>query len=141
MRILLDEDVAQPLLEPLRRVLRPHRVDHVNDVAWKGKKDVQVLRDAPARGYDMLVTHNLEQLRIPDEVRAIKRSGMHHVTYVTGKGLNGEALAMASVLASMRRIVAEAEESDEALSFSIAKLTERRRHESQPVRALTYGGR
>ncbi len=141
MRILLDEDVAQPLLEPLRRVLRTHDVDHVNTVAWKGKKDVQVLRDAPARGYDMLVTHNLGQLRIPDEVRAIKKSRMHHVTYVTGRGLNGEALAMASLLASMRRVVAEAESSEEPISFSISRLTDRQRYDSQPVRTLTYGAR
>jgi hypothetical protein len=141
LRILLDEDVSQPLLEPLRRILKPHAVDHVNDIVWKGKKDVQVLRDAPVRGYGMLVTHNLGQLRIPDEVKAIKRSGIHHVTYVTAKGLTGEALGMASLLASMRRVVAEAEASDEPVSFSIAKLTDRQRHTSQPVRVLTYGGR
>ena len=141
MRVLLDEDVAQPLLEPLRRVLRGHQVDHVNEVRWKGKTDVQVLRDAPARGYEMLVTHNLGQLRIPDEVRAIRKSGMHHVTYVTGRGLNGEALAMASLLASMRRVVAEAGDSDEPLSFSISRLSDRQRYDSQPVRGLTYGGR
>jgi hypothetical protein len=69
LRILLDEDVSQPLLEPLRRILKPHAVDHVNDIVWKGKKDVQVLRDAPVRGYGMLVTHNLGQLRIPTRSR------------------------------------------------------------------------
>jgi hypothetical protein len=141
LRILLDEDVSQPLLEPLRRILKPHAVDHVNDIVWKGKKDVQVLRDAPVRGYGMLVTHNLGPAPYPDEVKAIKRSGIHHVTYVTAKGLTGEALGMASLLASMRRVVAEAEASDEPVSFSIAKLTDRQRHTSQPVRVLTYGGR
>lgn len=39
---------------------------------------------------------------------------------------------MASLLASMRRVVAEAEASDEPVSFSIAKLTDRQRHTSQP---------
>ncbi len=80
VRILLDEDVAQPLLEPLRRVLRSHQVDHVNTVAWKGKKERAGAPRSARGGYEMLVTHNPGQLRIPEEVGAIKRPGVHHVT-------------------------------------------------------------
>lgn len=140
MRILLDEDVAQPIQEPLSRVLKGHRVDHVNQ-RWKGKKDVHLLMDAPKAGYEMVVTRDLGQLRVPEEVLAIKRSGVHHVTYATGKGLDGEALAMASLLAAMRRVVHEAEQSTEALSFAIGRLANTRRHTSTPVKELTYGGR
>jgi hypothetical protein len=39
MKLLLDEDVPVQLVEPLRRLLREHRVDQVQDLGWKGKKD------------------------------------------------------------------------------------------------------
>jgi len=39
MRLLLDEDVPVQLVEPLRRMLPGHRVDHTAELGWKGKKD------------------------------------------------------------------------------------------------------
>ena len=46
MRILIDEDTAVQLLEPLRHVLIGHQVRHIHDLKWKGKKDRNVLPDA-----------------------------------------------------------------------------------------------
>jgi hypothetical protein len=43
MRILVDEDTALQLMDPLRHVLPRHEVTHVSDISWKGKKDRQVL--------------------------------------------------------------------------------------------------
>jgi hypothetical protein len=36
MRVLIDEDTAVQLLEPLRHLLRRHTVDHVALINWKG---------------------------------------------------------------------------------------------------------
>ena len=38
MRLLIDEDTAVQLVEPLRRVLLGHQVAHISDLSWKGKK-------------------------------------------------------------------------------------------------------
>lgn len=56
MRVLIDEDTAVQLLEPLRHVLHRHQVDHISTIRWKGKKDLHVLPDAKQAGYDVIIT-------------------------------------------------------------------------------------
>ena len=46
MRLLIDEDTAVQLIEPLRHVLLGHEVAHISDLSSKGKKDPRVLPDA-----------------------------------------------------------------------------------------------
>jgi len=43
MRLLIDEDTAVQLIEPLRHVLFGHDVVHVSGLSWKGKKDLRIL--------------------------------------------------------------------------------------------------
>ena len=62
MKLLLDEDVPVQLVEPLRRLLRGHQVDHVQSLGWKGKKDCFLLPDASRKGYDALITNDSAQL-------------------------------------------------------------------------------
>ena len=38
MRLLIDEDTAVQLIEPLRRVLFGHDVMHVSGLSWKGRR-------------------------------------------------------------------------------------------------------
>src|ERR1700712_2296818 len=97
---------------PLQRLLQGHEVDHVEGLGWKGKKDLHLLPDAAARGYDALVTNDSGQLDNPDECIAIKKSAMHHIRSHMGDGLDGLALAMAAVFAAIRPIVAELDGAD-----------------------------
>jgi hypothetical protein len=99
VKLLLDEDVPVQLLEPLRRLLPGHQVDHVEPLGWKGKKDRFLLPDAAQRSYDALLTNDSGQLDNVDECRAIRDSGMHHIRYRQdtrrgGGGLEGLAYAM-----------------------------------------------
>ncbi len=95
MRLLVDEETAVQVLEPLRHVLIGHQVTHVSEVAWKGKKDRQVLPDAKNAGYDVLITRDRAQLNDPSECAAIKKSGLHHVRYTQRlEGMRGLALAL-----------------------------------------------
>jgi hypothetical protein len=87
------------LLEPLRRLLPGHQVDHVQGLGWKGKPDHFLLADAAARGYDVLVTNDSGQMDSPKECRDIRDSGIHHTGYRMLDGLDGLALAMGAVLA------------------------------------------
>ena len=100
VKLLLDEDVPVQLLEPLRRLLPGHQVDHVQGLGWKGKPDHFLLADAAARGYDVLVTNDSGQMDIPKECRDIRDSGIHHTRYRMLDGLDGLALAMGAVLAA-----------------------------------------
>lgn len=109
MRLLLDEDVPVQLVEPLRRLLREHQVDHVQDLGWKGKKDRFLLPDATRKGYDALLTNDSAQLDSAEETRAIRDSRMHHIRYRhdTRRGIDGLALAMAAVMAVIRPVIRE----------------------------------
>ena len=95
------------LLEPLRRLLPGHEVDHVEGLGWQGRPDHFLLADAAARGYDVLVTNDSGQMDSPKECRDIRDSGIHHTRYRMLDGLDGLALAMGAVLAAIRPIVKE----------------------------------
>ena len=109
MRILCDQDVPEPLVEPLRHLLRgDHTVEHVNQLQWTGKQDRFVYPDATRRGYDVILTNDANQLNDADETDAIRRSGLHHVRYPhRHRGMKGLALAMGSILAAMPGVVEE----------------------------------
>jgi hypothetical protein len=72
------------VLAPLR-LNKGHVFDHVDDLDWKGKKDVPLFRDAAARGYEAVLTLDLSQLDSAEESRALKRSGLHHVGIAQGR--------------------------------------------------------
>lgn len=105
MRLLLDEDVPLPLLELLRHLLRGHPVEHVATYGWGGKKDRPLFADA-AKHFDAVITNNIRQFNDPDECRAIQRSGLHHISYELGDGLDGLAMASAAICAAVRGVVA-----------------------------------
>jgi hypothetical protein len=52
VRVLLDEDL--PL--GLTRHLSPHQAEHVSKLGWKGLSNGDLLRDAVAAGFDVLLT-------------------------------------------------------------------------------------
>ncbi|MGH3799529.1 MAG: DUF5615 family PIN-like protein [Pseudonocardiaceae bacterium] len=131
MKLLLDEDVPVQLVEPLRRLLRQHQVDHVQDLGWKGKKDHFLLPDASGKGYDALITNDSAQLDSVEETRAIRDSGMHHIRYRhdTRRGIDGLALAMAAVMAAIRPVVRELDDADEQRLVEIQAILPTKRHQ------------
>jgi PIN like domain len=109
MKVLLDEDVPVPLVELVRHVLREHHVDHVYSVGWGKKTDINLYRDARARGYEVVVTNNLRQINDPVECDAIKKSGRHVVFYTLESGLQGLALASGAICAAIRPVITNLE--------------------------------
>jgi PIN like domain len=109
MRLLIDEDTAVQLVEPLRHVLLGHEVAHISDLSWKGKKDVRVLPDAKSAGYHVLITRDRAQFSDPRECDAIKKSGLHHVRYSQREGARGLALALGAIIAAMPILMEELE--------------------------------
>ena len=103
MRVLVDEAMPLQVVEPLR-LNKGHAFDHVDELRWKGKKDVSLFRDAAAKGYEVVLTLDLAQLDSAVESRALKRSGLHHVAIAQGRsaqGVRGMARVIASVIVSM----------------------------------------
>ena len=112
MRVLVDEDTAVQVVEPLRKVLAGHEVDHVYDRHWGGKKDRFVLRDADRAGYHVFITRDGHQLSDPDECDAIRESELHHVRYEQKGGTYGLALALAAIIAAMPKVMEDLEGAD-----------------------------
>ncbi|MFN8075132.1 MAG: hypothetical protein U0Q15_06880 [Kineosporiaceae bacterium] len=128
MKVLLDEQVPVQFLEPMRHILRGHAVEHVTLLGWAGKPDVRLLPDARKDGFDAIVTNDRKQLADPDECRAIKRSGLHHITFTVGNGLDGLALALASLVAAVRYVIADLEDAEGQRLVTITALSRRPRH-------------
>lgn len=124
MRLLLDEDVAVPLLDLIRHLLREHSVDHVTSVGWRGKKDRPLSHDAAGR-FDAVLTNNIRQFNDPDECRAIQRSRLHHISYEQGDGLDG--LASAAICAAIRPVVAALDVADSQRIVRIHRVSGARR--------------
>ena len=128
MRILIDEDTAVQLVEPLRHVLIGHEVKHIYGLNWKGKKDRNVLPDAKRAGYSVLITKDHAQLNDPRECDAIKKSGLHHVRYEQRvEGKRGLALALAAIIAAMPMVMHELENADGQRLVRIASIDSRPR--------------
>ncbi|WP_333770154.1 hypothetical protein [Streptomyces sp. IBSBF 2435] len=123
MRILVDENSAVHLVSLLAHLLPRHKIDHVTQIGWSGKKDIPLLSDAASKGYDVFLTRDGRQLENPDETKAIMRSGIHHVRYTqTVGGVVGVGLSMGAIAASMPLIMRELETADGQRLIRISRL-------------------
>lgn len=131
MRLLLDEDVPIQLLEPLRRLLPEHYVDHVESLGWKGKEDRFLLADATSRGYEALLTNDSAQLDSEVECRAIRDSRMHHIRFRQDprRGIDGLAVAIGSVIAGIRQVMKDLDDADGQRLVIITSIGPGKRHE------------
>lgn len=69
MRVLVDEGMPVQVLSPLR-LNKQHEFDHIDELKWKGKHDIQLFADAAARSYDAVLTLDLDQLDSAEESRS-----------------------------------------------------------------------
>jgi hypothetical protein len=130
MRVLIDEDTAVQLLEPLRHLLRKHTVEHIATIKWKGKKDRNVLPDARKAGYDVIITRDHNQLSDPAECDAIKKSTLHHIRYsLRREDMIGLGFALGSIIAAMPMVMEELEQADGQRLVHIVALDPNRRYE------------
>jgi hypothetical protein len=129
MRVLLDEDVPEQVIEVLRHLLRGQSVTHVHELGWSGKKDLALYRDAFGK-FEAIVTNNHRQLDDPDETAQIKKSGLHHISYGQRvHGLRGLALAIGAIIAAMPGVVDELLAADGQRLVSIHGLAPSRRYD------------
>ncbi|WP_037912159.1 DUF5615 family PIN-like protein [Actinacidiphila yeochonensis] len=129
MRILVDENVPVQILGILRQVLLRQDVQHIGEIGWSGKKDLTVLADASAKGFEAFLTRDGRQLENPSEAAAIKKSGIHHIRFSQSqKGMPGLGLAMGAVIAAMPLVVPELETASGQRLVHIKGLTPEPRH-------------
>jgi PIN like domain len=131
MRVLVDEAMPVQVLEPLR-LNKGHFFDHVDELKWKGKKDVLLFRDAASKGYEAILTLDVAQLESVDESRALRRSKLHHIGIQQGRsaqGIRGMARVIASVVAAMPYVLDELHRADGQRVVEMSLLKAARRHD------------
>jgi hypothetical protein len=136
VRLLVDEGVPVQVLEPFRRN-RGHEFEHVTDLGWEGRKDQLLFADAAVRGFKAIVALDVDQLADPAEWRALKTSGIHHVSLRQGRtvrGASGLARALASFIAAMPYVLADLAAVDGQRIVEIALLSPSARHEAYDPR-------
>jgi hypothetical protein len=141
MKILLDEQLAVQLLDPLGRN-RDHEFVHVDQLGWKGKKDKFLFPDAASKGFDAIVGLDVDQLADPDEWKSLRKSDLHHISVRQGrtvKGRKGLARVMASLIVAMPYVVEELAEADDQRIVEVTLLSSGVRHESFEARRERAG--
>lgn len=131
MQVLVDEGMPVQLLEPLR-LNRGHKFDHIDALRWKGRLDQPLFRDAAGRGYEAILTLDVNQLSDADECVALRRSGLHHISLQQGRtvrGLKGTARVIASVIAAMPYVLEDLKEADGQRIVELSLFSAARRHE------------
>lgn len=81
VKVLIDDDVAEPFVAMLVHLLPTHEIISVRGCGWSGKEDVPLYADAVRCGFDVTLSANHRQLLIPEEVTAIRKSRMHVIHY------------------------------------------------------------
>jgi PIN like domain len=137
MEVLVDEAVPVQVI-PALRLNRIHRFDHVNELRWKSKQDQRLFRDAAAKGYEAILTLDVDQLSDAAECRALKRSGLHHISLRQGRtvsGVNGTARVIGSIVAAMPYVLDDLNSQDGQRVVELQLLSAARRHETyDPVK-------
>lgn len=130
MQVLVDEGMPVQILGPLRQNRR-HAFHHIDDLNWKGRLDQPLFEDASARGYEAILTLDVNQLSDVDECRALRRSGLHHISLQQGRtvrGLTGLARVIASVVVAMPYVLEDLEEAKDQRVVELSLLSAVRRH-------------
>jgi len=138
MRLLVDEGVPVQVLEPLRRN-KSHEFEHVTAVKWTGRKDVPLFMKAAQRGFEAIVSLDVDQLVEPTEWKALRASNLHHISLRQGRtvtGRTGVARVLASLIVSMPYVLSDLTEAGSQRIVEISLLSATARHESfDPRRA------
>jgi hypothetical protein len=130
VRLLLDEGMPVQLLAPLR-INTPHLFQHVDELRWKGKLDPYLFQDAARRGFDALIALDVDQLADPGLCKALKASGLHHLSLRQGrtvKGKAGIARVIGSIVAAMPYVLSDLDGVSEQRLVEIALLGATARH-------------
>jgi len=129
VKVLIDEDVAEPFVAMPVHLLPTHEITSVRARGWSGKKDVPLYADAAKRGFNVMVSANHHQLQIPDEVRAIRKSKMHVAHYEQADGLSGLGRTAGGLPAAIGPVIDELDSASGQLLVRIPCISARKRHE------------
>lgn len=117
-------------MKPLRLNKR-HEFAHVTELGWEGRKDRSLFDSAARRGFDAIVALDVDQLVDPSEWRALRASGLHHVSLRQGRtvrGRTGVARVLASLIVALPYVLEDLADVDDQRIVEVGLLSAGARH-------------
>lgn len=104
MKVYLDENLPPFVARPLAVVYQDHTFATFEDEELQGVLDIPLMRTLRERGFDAIVTKDRNQLKDPDERRAVAESGLRWIGVADKKlkGLEQIAITVSTLIAGMR---------------------------------------
>ena len=102
-------------------IFAPHEFIHVKDEGLSSVTVVELYTELAARGYDALITRDKRQLKVPDELQALKKSGLTWIGHKEpqGKGLQIITQLMASYCLALPHIIKLIQENSMPLRMEV----------------------
>jgi len=104
VKVYLDENLPPFVARPLAVVYQDHTFATFEDEELQGVLDIPLMRTLRERGFDAIVTKDRNQLKDPDERRAVAESGLRWIGVADKKlkGLEQIAITVSTLIAGMR---------------------------------------
>ena len=104
MKVYLDENLPPFVARPLAVVYQEHTFATFEDEELQGVLDIPLMRTLRERGFDAIVTKDRNQLKDPEERRAVAESGLRWIGVADKKlkGLEQIAITVSTLIAGMR---------------------------------------
>ncbi|WP_407316708.1 hypothetical protein UQW22_10075 [Isoptericola halotolerans] len=103
----VDENLTPELATLLSKVHRQHRFTSAQSAGLRGVDDVELFGDLQHRGFDAIITHDANQLEIPEERDGLRSAGLHWIGVPQGRvvGVDLVACQLSVVTPAIQHIV------------------------------------
>lgn len=107
MKFFLDNNLSHLVSRPLQSVYLRHEFGTAHGEGLSHVKDIPLFAEIRSRGYDAIITKDMNQHRNLDERRAIFDNGLQWICHRMGKhpGIRGFALETATVVAGLQYVI------------------------------------
>lgn len=133
MKYFFDENLHVQIPSIMEALAPSHSFSNARMERLAGYDDVDLIPEVASRGFDALVTNDIRQMMVPEEILAIRQSGMHWISVAKASipGLHGLSAVTATLVAAMPHLL---DIHDENSSAQRIKLMGRGRERQQILR-------
>ncbi|WIB76789.1 hypothetical protein DEJ28_14175 [Curtobacterium sp. MCPF17_002] len=77
--LFLDENVSHVYAKSLRPLMKTATLSSAVEEHLTGVPDIELFAELSVRKFDGIITHDRNQLQIPEELEALRESGLHWI--------------------------------------------------------------
>lgn len=104
-------------------IYKPHKFIHIRDLALHTVPDVELYKELVRRNFDALITRDRRQLTRPEEIDALRASGLNWIGHPepSGQGLTSISQIVASYCSALPHIIKLLENSDQKMKIEVKR--------------------